>query len=66
MNGYANLVLPPGSFVSPMDKIEEAIATLERARSEAIFRIAGGDPSYVAQLERAQKGITILNEIKGT
>lgn len=42
------------------DKVREAIATLERARDEAIDKLAGGDVSYVTHLEKAIKGIDFL------
>jgi hypothetical protein len=41
-------------------KVREAISTLERARDEAIEKLAGGDVSYVTHLERAIKGIDLL------
>jgi len=41
-------------------KVREAIATLERARDDAIDKLAGGDISYVTHLEKAIKGIDLL------
>jgi hypothetical protein len=41
-------------------KIDEAIATLERARDDAIEQLANGDVSYVSHLEKAVKGIDLL------
>lgn len=43
-----------------MDKLMEAIATMERARDDAIEDIAAGNTSYAKQLEEADKALKIL------
>lgn len=45
------------------NKVREAIATLERARDDAVENIAGGNPSFIKQLEEAVKGIEVLRSL---
>jgi hypothetical protein len=47
-----------------MANIAEALATMHRARDEAVAQIATGNPGYAAQLEEAHKAIQVLLEIQ--